>query len=285
MDKLKKLRNGKCSPHRINDSTLYKCFSKHELVKIAKSYNSFTEICKEDTCYKVKTIEDIDKMDTETLHKILSKRLSKLCKDEHCWLNLSFIEEIPDKEFVENLKYFVFKPKMYGNRWKWLSTLDINYVLKQYEKFDPHFLFLGAQPADFLNLVDEKSLLETIRNDNVKKIGLVMNWDTHKGSGSHWVAIFIDKKENSVEYFDSTGDSPKENKHILKTLGFLMKYLGKKELKINKNVHQRGNSECGIYSIYFIIQRIINNDFDSVTNAIIHDDKMNLFRDFIFIMD
>lgn len=271
----------KCSPHRsesLGDSNLYTCFTKDELVKIAESYNSFTKICEKGSCYKVKKINNPQDKSLEQLYKSLKVRFSALCKDEHCWVNLSFLEKIPDKQFLENLKYFVFKPKMTGGRWKWLSTMDINYVLKQYEKFDDSFYFLGAQPSDFLEI----SKNEVIFPRQKRKIGLVLNWDTHDRSGSHWVAIFIDMDNKTIDYFDSTGDSPKENKHITSVLQFFKKQIPGSKIMINKKVHQKGNTECGVYSIYFIIQRILGNDFKSITDHIIHDNDMNLFRDFIF---
>lgn len=281
----------KCAPHRVGDPTLYNCFTRNELIRIIESYNSFTEICGENSnsCYKVKRINNIDNKSEEELYNSLAKRLSKLCKDENCWMNLQFIEEIPDSSFVENLKFFVFKPKMYGDRWKWLSTMDINYVLKQYEHFDSTFKFLGAQPCDFLELINKKDINNILNDKNIKKIGIVLNWDTHNNRGSHWVSIFIDKNEKipTIEYFDSTGDSPNDNKWIKKTLNYLKnsKTLKNSNLLINKMEHQKGNTECGVYSIYFIIQRILGNDFKSITEKIVDDNDMNLFRDFIFQLD
>jgi hypothetical protein len=270
----------KCSPHRSEDKDLYKCFSKEELVKIAESYNSFTKICEKGSCYRVKKISNLQDKSVKELYKSLYVRFKEICKDEDCWVSLSFLETIPDKKFLENLKYFVFKPKMIGGRWKWLSTMDINYVLKQYEKFDDTFYFLGAQPCDFLKLGPNPLPLLP---KGKKKIGLVLNWDTHDRSGSHWVAIFIETEDDkNIDYFDSTGDSPKGNKHIFSVLQFLKKQIPGSKIRINKRVHQRENTECGVYSIYFIIQRILGNDFKSITDHIIHDKDMNLFRNFIF---
>lgn len=148
---------GKCSPHRAFDNNVSdasSCFTHSELIKIAKSYNSFRKICKNDKnlCYPVKRINDIHKKSKESLYKSLEKRFKNLCPDESCWVTLDFIDKIPDSEFIHTLKYFTFKPKMTGNRWKWLSTMDINFVLQQYQLVDPTFRFLGAQPSDFLDL-------------------------------------------------------------------------------------------------------------------------------------
>ena len=50
----------------------------------------------------------------------------------------------------------------------------------------------------------------------------------------------------------------------------------------NKKQHQSENSECGVYAIYFLIQRLLNFDFKTITNNIITDKQMNDFRSVIF---
>ncbi len=38
--------------------------------------------------------------------------------------------------------------------------------------------------------------------------GLIINTDVRGTRGSHWIAIFIDKPSDTVEYFDSYGAAP-----------------------------------------------------------------------------
>lgn len=264
----------KCSPHRAD---LESCFTHAELIKIAKSYNSFTKICGEQLCFKVVPIKNIENKSHQDLYKSLESRFKKLCPDESCWITLDFINKIPDSQFVHNLKYFTFKPKMTGDRWKWLSTIDIDFVLRQYQLVDPTFRFLGAQPADFLEIPSKTELIKS----GIKHLGLVLNLDPSDKPGSHWVAIYIENL-SSLDYFDSTGETPP--KLIKRCISKLCKNLGiqKEKIKINKEVHQTGDTECGVYSIYFIIQRILGNDFNTVTKSIVKDNAMNLFRNVIF---
>ena len=287
-EEIEEMNKGKCSPHRTDD--IISCFTHDELIKIAKSYNSFTKVCSQDKkkgCYPVKRIADIHNKSKEDLYRSLESRFKKLCPDESCWVTLDFINKIPDSQFVHNLKHFTFKPKMTGNRWKWLSTMDINFVLQQYQLVDPTFRFLGAQPSDFLDLEPQGSLFidkKELINSGIKHLGLVLNLDPHDAPGSHWVAVYIEDLR-SLDYFDSTGDNFTKLPRIKRTVSKLCKILDipKDKIKINDQVHQTGDTECGVYSIYFIIQRVLGNDFKTVTQSIIKDNVMNLFRNVIFI--
>ena len=41
------------------------------------------------------------------------------------------------------------------------------------------------------------------------------------------------------------------------------------KLYINKTRHQYKNSECGIYSIYFITKLVENNDFNGIPDTLV----------------
>ena len=53
------------------------------------------------------------------------------------------------KDYMENN---IFRPEGPQGKFEWLSTIDINQVLKQYEEKYADFLFLGAVPIDFDDL-------------------------------------------------------------------------------------------------------------------------------------
>ena len=161
------------------------------------------------------------------------------------------------------------------------------------------FHFLGAVPYDF----DDLPILG-IRNLNFKeleengktKIGIVFNLDTHDQTGSHWVALYADLKKNQIYFFDSFASAP--GKRIKKFISRIAKYLyerdfGKKlklkkilnhlkknkkyeasslrnmDLQYNQIQHQFGNSECGVYSINFILRLVEGETFENITQNII----------------
>lgn len=234
------------------------------------------DVCNTNGCILKRPI-DIQHKTKRQLWKSIKKRLHKMCPTEACWIDLEFINNIQDKALVEKLKYFTFKPKMTKKRNSWLSTKDINEVMQQYQEFDSAFKFLGALPSDFWT----QTRVHYNQFKLYKKIGIVFNLDTHDKPGSHWVAFLIDNKQKCYEYFDSTGKPP--NKYIQGFIDVLKKnVVGGYTFLQNTKVHQRKNSECGIYSMYYIIQRLLGRQFHDISSHVINDDDMNKFRDFIF---
>ena len=97
------------------------------------------------------------------------------------------------------------KPKSWNsNKFEWLSTTDIENVIKQYENEYPNFRFIGAVPIDFDStygvgqcIVNElcKINLKKMLLAKIFQIGIVFNLDKHDQDGSHWVSMFIDLKK------------------------------------------------------------------------------------------
>jgi hypothetical protein len=199
------------------------------------------------------------------------------CDKETCWLNY-----IPDKNLEYKLKKELFTP-FQPSDWKknknaWLSNLDIEDVLKQYQQaYSPKFLLLGPTPIDFdtkrnngqcvWNELCQLSLSNQYEK-GIRKIGIIYNLDTHRGSGTHWVSMFIElpddddnadnpKHKPFIFYFNSTAQGvPTEiNKLIKRLQKQFMNFKGihLPVYKNNKKQHQRSNSECGMYSLFFII--------------------------------
>ena len=54
-------------------------------------------------------------------------------------------------------------------------------------------------------------------------------------------------------------------------------YIEKKinTIKYNKIRHQFKNSECGVYSINFVVRLVGGESFEDITNNITNDEKMN----------
>lgn len=278
-----------CAPSIYSTPTSFSCFTREELEQIALAFNIFIQtqkVCgkgKSKLCVPKKLIRIETKSDEE-LWKSIHNRLSILCKDESCWIEQPFIKSIPDLNLRDKIQYFTFKPKMTRHSKDWLSTSDINKVMEQYQDLDKTFKFVGALPSDFYKHV--KVDYSEILNKYYKKLGFVFNLDKHNQPGSHWVAFLIDNVNQTLEYFDSTGKPP--NKLIYDFISKIDYYLKRHYLTysflINKQVHQTQNSECGVYSMYFIIRRLLGDDFNTISNNIIKDKKMRFFRKYLYRM-
>jgi hypothetical protein len=176
------------------------------------------------------------------------------CTDEKCWADQL------------NVKTNAFSPKS-PKDWetnKWLSNFDIEAVLKQYKEAYPNFDYLGPSPIDFdeilgSNCVEDKicklNIADKIKN-KINKIGISINLDKHTGKGTHWVTLFIDIEKKYIFYFDSCGRKvPAEIKKLMDRIEQQCKSLGIKMTQYDSlNMsHQSGTTECGMYSLYCII--------------------------------
>ena len=167
--------------------------------------------------------------------------------------------------------------------------------MKQYEKAYKCFEFMGPSPIDY----DTKKMYgecvwEELCNFNLKeqinkgkfKIGISFNLDPHYLGGSHWVSLFINVKKKTIFYFDSAGEKiPARIMKFVKTVTSQGKNLGI-DFKFDQNYpveHQYGNTECGVYSIFFIahmLEDTINEEY--LKTHILHDKYMSKFRKIYF---
>lgn len=280
----------KCAPSkRFTEGS---CFTYNNLVSIAVEYNN-------NHSDKIK----LDKNPTKKeLLKELTTRFEKKydCKDQTCWLTSKLVKGINDKD----LKYNTFRPKGPSKQFEWLSTNDIESVMHQYEYKHKDFKFLGAMPSDFdeLPIYGTTDLQFGELERKTPKIGAVINLDTHDQSGSHWVGFYANLKNNTIYYFDSFAKKPQRrlNMFIRKLLCYMYNRTNTNQklnveqfmrrnhnsndydVRYNKIQHQFKNSECGVYSMNFIIRILEGENFDEIVNNITNDDKMNSCRNVYF---
>ncbi len=261
-----------CSPTNAYESS---CFTTDALRKIIRAYNT-------------KTNSNIGKIKLTQNKKDLVKDLSnKFCKDydtiDFCILN---DDRWQGSEEIKTLIRKFFKPPSPKGKYDWLSSIDIADVMDQYEEKYPDFIFLGPVPIDFDEILTEVGQinLKTLVKEK-KRIGIVFNTDPHDMPGEHWISMFIDLNDKTICFFDSTGDEPPQQ--ITDLINKLVEQC--KDIKvlspitiINKKQHQFSGSECGIYSLFFIIQRLSGKSCNSIFNNIIKDEAMNANRKILF---
>lgn len=270
-----------CSPN-VNHDKDYTCYKSNSLIKLRDLWNGrHPDLL-------------IESNDDREIWKSLKNYMSDVCKTEKCWLKQNFASN----KLTDELKNYTFVPDT-PNKWKenkneWLNSLDIERVMKQYEKKHNNFDFLGPSPIDFnKKLSDDTCVWEDLCNFDLKenllknktKIGIIFNTDPHYLGGSHWISMFIDINKKFILFFDSTGDDvPKEIKQFIKKIKKQGNDIGKKfKVYINKKKHQRGNSECGMYSLHTIIGLLDNeHDVNFFLNYDIPDKNMEKLRQIYF---
>lgn len=100
-----------------------------------------------------------------------------------------------------------------------------------------------------------------LKKDGKTKIAFIFNTDPHYKSGSHWIAMYLDMQKKVIFFFDSNGDDiPKELKTLQDKIVCQMRDINIKIKSMsNENMrHQNGNTECGMYCLYFIISLLTN---------------------------
>lgn len=265
--------NGSCIPLKI-------------LVKLADAYNIYSGEINNGS--KINLYDDIDMIRPDEYKRYLIYELSKHLKmDQNEWIKHKCTEYM--KEDAKNELEQIYRPHGPQGKFDWLSTFDINYTLEQYEKKYKDFKFLGAVPIDFesLDYLPFKNLnLDKLYKSGKVRIGVIFNLDEHYKSGSHWVSLFIDLIKGQIYFSDSYGFKPEQR--IIDFINKIEKYLinirklSNLDIRYNKTRHQRGGSECGVYSINFILRLLKGKSFDHITKKRIYDEKVNKCRNIYF---
>jgi hypothetical protein len=276
------LKGAFCSPAssletKVNGGS---CYTKNQLKSMINAWN------KKNPKNKIQAYGSKDQ-----LWNRLDSVLKNQCKEEMCWAKAT-------KANIDVSK--VFRPKRPGSTADpnaWLSTDDIEAVLIQYQEVYSDFLFLGPFPIDFCNIGAEicNINLWTTRSKGKRRIGIVFNTDPSSKPGQHWVSMFIDLASDNqllweAAYFDSYGKAqlPKEIQALIKHIKAQMPFI---KLKLNcsdalctiSKQHQRGPSECGVYSLFFITERLKGRKWeDIVVHQLASDSQMSTLRNSFF---
>lgn len=282
--KTKKLLKVNCSPKDKTEINDFSCYTDKSLFKLRDLWNARHPDSK------------INTNDPKEIHAKITNYLGNVCNKESCWLKQKAEFGPISSDMAES-----FAPES-PVEWKknpneWLSSVDIIKVMKQYEKAYKCFDFIGPSPIDFDTkklygecVWDELcnfSLEKQIKNGKTK-IGIIFNTDPHNKPGQHWISMFINIKKKQIFFFDSTGDEPTDE---IMTLVNRIKEQGKNlkrkiifEYDSNEGIeHQYGNTECGIYSLFFIVHMLEDKMTEHYLKThILKDEYMQKFRKVYF---
>ena len=272
-----KILNNDCAPSIDENGKFKTCYSKDSLIKMCNSLKKKHH----------QHFNTNHKSKKELWLFIQSYFKNKCDNKEKCWKNQDEIKKLNNNQ----INNYTFKPN-YPNEWKknkhtWLNTYDILRVMKQYEHKYKDFKFMGVVPSDCptkihceLSNID----IQRLKKNKINKMGLVYNLDTSSGPGTHWVAIFIDNKNNEINYYDSYGSLP-----IPLIQAFIKKlklnYIANNYQPViiyNDKRHQYGGSECGMYSMNFILERLNGVNMYDISNRPIKDSDMNELRKYLY---
>lgn len=250
-----KLQHVNCSPKEKNEMNDFTCYNNKALYKLRDLWNARHP----DVLIKTN--------DTKEIHKLLTRNMSNVCKKESCWIKQ--VSGVLESDLTDS-----FAPESPSD-WKknpkeWLTSVDINKVMKQYEKAYKCFDFIGPSPIDFdTRLMYGECVWEELCNFNLAeqikkgktKIGIIFNTDPHYKPGEHWLSMFINIKKGLIYFFDSVGNKiPEKIKKLVNRIQKQGSELSPPiDFKFDQNYpveHQYTTSECGVYSLYFIVHML-----------------------------
>lgn len=229
--------------------------------------------------------------------------------------NLMMVQYELKKFYTKNFK-LVEKFNQSGGRqnrypfrefYKDIIETQNNQMQEAVEKFINNQMQTSLQ--QFTNVSNLYNELLEIKNKKypIKTIGLVPNLDNHDQGGSHWVAVYANLETGQIHYFDSYGIRPEKRirefvKRIaewkykkdtgkvvdipaddyMKKEGPLNELEKKYDIRYNQIRNQYKNSECGVYSMNFIIRLLHGTTFDKIISQKVPDDTINECREVYF---
>ena len=279
----RKFNKLKCSPYQSKniDQELkdFTCYSRSNL-------QVFKDVWNANNSDKIVT------NNSKEIWEFFRNKLDKQCYDELCWLKNTPLSKVNNSGLLIKEIFKPFSPENWSSKPNtWLSSVDIIKIMKQYEKSNKNFKFIGPSPIDF----DSKELFSTcvweqlcnfnleehIRN-KFTKIGVIFNTDPHNKPGQHWISLFIDLTKKFIFYFDSNGSkTPKQIKVLIDRIVNQAHNLNIKLIADNNEgfTHQYGDGQCGMYTLYFIIELLQENKTYNYFKATrIKDETMREYR-------
>ncbi len=273
-----------CAPKNNDELLKFTCYTADSLHKLKAVWN----VRHPDST--------IDTNDPKGIWDKLRSFMADTCNSEACWLRHQCIKHDVDySQLLDN-----FAPKA-PNLWRkkpteWLTSVDIQTVMRQWEKAFKCFEFIGPSPIDYdqHKMFDEcvweelcKFSLKRYKKRGKNKIGVIFNLDPHYKGGSHWVALYVDLKGMRVYYFDSYGEKiPRRIMKFVKTVQEQSQRFGQRySFEENKRRHQYSESECGMYCLFFITRMLLDVPFSFFQNNKISDKYMKHLRKIYFNHD
>jgi hypothetical protein len=241
------------------------------------------------------------------------KRLN--CDSESCVVSHRDFKKFAIKNHIisndkleENLETR-FKIEGPRNSTEWLSNYDIDQTLQdwafKFEDFFPcpfamidfdktgDYLHKYNMDSIYLGEYSKKTIMGKVKIP-CRTFGCAVNTDVDAGNGKHWMALFVDMRDKklwTIEFFNSTGEPPQKSivNWTKKTKEILEQYIQKNNLNIIVEIiivssleHQESNTECGLYTLFYIRARLENVPYSRFLEQEIPDENMIEFRKHCF---
>jgi hypothetical protein len=242
------------------------------------------------------------------------------CTSESCVIShpqfASFARKKGISRRIEQDKALRFKAAGPRNTAALLNNFNIDETLQRWARAFPELFNYPFAMSDFdqthenLDVIDPADIVEGridldlgpgagIVRRPAPCIACVLNTDTSRGRGKHWVAIFADTRPRggapwTVEYWNSAGRAPFASaaRWLEKAKASLAQLRSSDPKKygngpvvtvpVTEVDHQLGDVQCGMYALYYIRARLEGKPISFFQGDRITDDVMGEFRKYVF---
>ena len=298
----------KCAPSKQYEDG--SCFTLESLIKIASNYN------KKNPDNQI----NLDLSKSELVEE-LKNRLSDKCSEQTCWLRLDIVKALDDdikedtfRPVGPSKKYEWLSTTHINDVISQYHTLYDDFIFLGAVPLDfDDIPVLGIKNINFDNLIKEgktKFGLVINQDEHWKSgshwVGLYIDFnqngiyyfDSVASPPLKLTKKFITKIakymynrkynenlpiNNVLKIFKRLKDIPEnEVKSFLNKKKYLKNLVNDFDIRYNTIQHQFDNSECGVYSINFILDMVEGKKFDEVINNVTKDEEMNTNRKIFF---
>ena len=245
------------------------CYRKKDLIEIALNWNRDNPMGKQIS------------VNNKSKKKLWESIRSEMGDDEKKWGDISIVR----KRFAPTVPH-----EWNINDHTWLDNFTLDKIMRYFKKKYKGFHFENATSIDFERkdlhgncTVSELCKYKMINLVNkYSSFGTILNTEPSFMSGRHWNALYVDIKKRRIYFYDSFGVAPfKEVMTFmdrLKREGDEIHGSGSWNIKSNTFSHQKSTSECGMFSVYFIIRMLVGESFESFIRRNVTDEYVNCLR-------
>ncbi len=177
-----------------------------------------------------------------------------------------------------------------------LNNYNIDHTLLQWQTAFPDFFAYNFNMRDYDARGDTLSTVDVgnLYREGFRTAACVINSDVYAGRGKHWMALFVDCRDEkmwTVEFFNSSGNPPVtefvnwmvKTKHQLERVAAQLSLTATVEVVRTSTVcHQKTRTECGVYSLYYIYSRLNGISWREFCDKAVSDVLMFEFRQHLF---
>lgn len=176
--------------------------------------------------------------------------------------------------------FLCMRPLLPKNVGGWLHANFIMDALRIYEEDEElSFALYGPYCCDF---VFTKDFFKKRANKYAFVLGNGSVKDKSDYKGSHWTVLYIDILANQIDYYDSLGTFPSVSlrssiENIAKVLSREYSFLTS-EVNFTSRRKQTGGTECSVYVVHFVVQRLFGRSFKDFDKEYLPDKEIEKYR-------